>query len=164
MQTSRLDPITARDFWQVLGQRPLGVCVVAARDRNGPRGFLGLSAAHVCADPPTMLVSVNRTTSALETLLAANHFAVSVLPRGAEAIAEFFAGRGELKGGERFKSAEWTTIQTGAPVFKQAVGALDCIVTDVLQRGTVVVAFGLVVGFSLNLTGDPLVAFRGRYL
>ena len=69
--------IDARTFWRVLGQRATGMTIVTARDEAGPAGLMALSAAHVSADPATMLVSIDRKTAALATVLGARHFAVN---------------------------------------------------------------------------------------
>src|SRR5437764_12509324 len=104
--------IDSKAFWRVLGQRAIGSTVVTARSEDGPAGFLGLSASHICADPPLMLVSIDKRTTALATVLAARHFAVNFLPRDANAIADSFGGKGELKGAERFQIGAWTTLST----------------------------------------------------
>ena len=57
--------IDAKTFWRTLGERAIGATIVTAQGADGPAGFLGLSATHVCADPPSMLVSIDRKTSAL---------------------------------------------------------------------------------------------------
>src|SRR5438046_912151 len=110
--------IDAKLFWRALGQRAIGSTIVTARSEEGPAGFLGLSASHVSADPPVMLVSVDRRTSALATVLAARHFAVNFLPGDAGAIADSFGGKGELKGARRFEMGSWKTLTTGAPVLE----------------------------------------------
>src|SRR5579859_2799072 len=63
--------IDSRAFWRAIGNRATGSTVVTARAEAGPAGFLGLSATHLCADPPLMMVSIDRRTSALQTILAA---------------------------------------------------------------------------------------------
>ena len=74
---------------------PLTCCrrIVTARSAGGPAGLLGLSATHLCADPPTMLVSVDKRTSALATILEAGHFAINYLPSGQRALADIFGGK-----------------------------------------------------------------------
>jgi flavin reductase (DIM6/NTAB) family NADH-FMN oxidoreductase RutF len=103
--------IDPKAFWRAIGNRATGSTVVTAASDRGPAGFLGLSATHVCADPPLMLVSIDRRTSALETVLAARHFALNFLPRGANALADTFGGKGAQKGTARFEPGKWTRLQ-----------------------------------------------------
>ena len=73
--------IDARTFWQAIGHRAIGSTIVTAKSSSGPAGLLGLSATHVRAEPPTMLVTVDKRTSALQTILDAKHFAINYLPQ-----------------------------------------------------------------------------------
>ena len=84
-ETERPSPkvIDARTFWRTLGERAIGATIVTAQGADGPAGFLGLSATHVCADPPSMLVSIDRKTSALAAVLHGHHFAINYLGRDA---------------------------------------------------------------------------------
>src|SRR5690606_9880227 len=45
-------------FWKAVGVRAVGAAIVTAEAADGPRGFLALSATHLCASPPTMMVSI----------------------------------------------------------------------------------------------------------
>jgi flavin reductase (DIM6/NTAB) family NADH-FMN oxidoreductase RutF len=155
--------IDTKTFWGAIGSRAIGSTVVTAAAPDGPAGFLGLSAAHVCAEPPLVLVSIDRRTSALTTVLAAKHFALNFLPRSAAAVAETFGGKGALKGAERFESGRWQTLTTGAPVLCDALGALDCTLEETIERHHVVIALGRVVDLLENPGEDPLVHFRGGY-
>src|ERR1700744_2279901 len=85
--------IDAKAFWTALGQRATGMTVVTADSDDGPTGFLGLSAAHVTASPPTMLVSVDHKTTALAGIVSRRHFAVNFLPASGTRIADAFRGR-----------------------------------------------------------------------
>jgi flavin reductase (DIM6/NTAB) family NADH-FMN oxidoreductase RutF len=156
------DEIDARAFWMALGQRATGMTVVTTQSDDGPAGFLGLSAAHVTANPPTMLVSVDRTTSALAGILSRRHFAVNFLPSTAARVADAFGGKSGLAGAARFTDGEWCVLTTGAPVFRDALGAFDCIVDDVLQRGEVSIVIGKVVAVASRGDGEPLIFFRGK--
>jgi flavin reductase (DIM6/NTAB) family NADH-FMN oxidoreductase RutF len=154
--------IDAKAFWGIVGQRAIGVSIITARDPDGPAGFLGLSAAHVCADPPTMLVSIDKRTSALSAVLNAKHFAISYLPRHAENVAVTFSGKTAAKGADRFESGQWTTLTTGAPVFADAIGAVDCVLEETIERYGVIIAIGRVVNLARS-PGEPLIYFRGEY-
>jgi flavin reductase (DIM6/NTAB) family NADH-FMN oxidoreductase RutF len=156
--------VDAKTFWRALGQRPIGSTIVTARAAGGPAGFLGLSATHVSADPPLMLVSIDKRTSALPTVLAAGHFGLNFLPRDASALAETFAGKGALKGSARFEADAWTVLATGAPVLKRAIGAMDCSLTETIEREGICIVIGRVVDVLIGEDASPLVHFRGGYL
>lgn len=151
--------VDGKTFWRVLSQRVTGMTVVTGQSDLGPVGFLGLSAAHVTADPPTMVVSIDRKTSALAGILAKRCFAVNYLPATAKAIADVFGGKGDPS--ERFAQGEWGVLETGAPVLKSALGVFDCVVDQVVERGTVFIVIGKVVAAATG-DGEPLVFFRGR--
>ena len=119
--------IDAKTFWRALGERAIGATIVTARGADGPAGFLGLSATHVCADPPTMLVSIDRKTSALAAVLHGRHFAINYLGRDAQAVADAFGGKTAAKGADRFEPGRWGSLTSGAPVFNDALGVLDCV-------------------------------------
>jgi flavin reductase (DIM6/NTAB) family NADH-FMN oxidoreductase RutF len=156
--------IDTRAFWRAIGLRATGSTVVTARSDAGPAGFLGLSATHLTADPPLMLVSIDKRTSALATILAARHFALNFLPREAAAIADMFGGKGRQKGADRFEAGRWGTLTTGAPVLLDAVGAIDCRLEETIERHGVVMAIGRMVDVMERAGAEPLIHFRGGYL
>ena len=161
--TSASSLIDAKRFWQTLGQRAIGVTVVTATSKDGPAGFLALSAAHVSADPPTMLVSIDRRTSAIAAVLESRHFAVNILAREHEALSESFGGKSADKHARRFRPEDWTTLRTGAPILRAALGAFDCELEQIIERPGVIVALGRVVDAIAKGEGDPLIYFRGKY-
>jgi flavin reductase (DIM6/NTAB) family NADH-FMN oxidoreductase RutF len=156
--------IDAKAFWRALGQRAIGSTIVTARSADGPAGFLGLSASHISADPPLMLASIDKRTSALQTVLAARHFAVNFLPSDASEIADLFGGKGTLKGADRFNVGRWQTLTTGAPVLANALGAMDCTLEDTIERGGICIVIGRVVDVLVGSGGNPLIHFRGGYM
>ena len=139
------NPIDAKSFWQAIGQRAVGATIVTA-------------------DPPTMLVSIDHQTSALASVLEAKHFAINYLPQGAEDIVDLFSGKSALKGADRFEAGRWATLATGAPVYNDAVGVIDCALDEVIERHGVSIVLGRVVDFKADPDGAPLVYFRGGYL
>jgi len=163
--TQPADPIIdPQAFWRAVGSRATGSTVVTARSDEGPAGFLGLSATHVCAEPPLMLVSIDKRTAALQAILAARHFAINFLPREAVGIADMFGGKGPQKGAARFETGNWGTLHTGAPILLDAVGAIDCRLAETIERQGVIIAIGRVVGIFDGPGTAPLIHFRGSYL
>jgi flavin reductase (DIM6/NTAB) family NADH-FMN oxidoreductase RutF len=156
--------IDVKTFWRTLGQRAIGSTIVTARGEDGPAGFLGLSASHICADPPLMLVSIDKRTSALAAVLSARHFAVNFLPSDAAEIADMFGGKGALKGAARFETARWQTLTTGAPVLSSALGAMDCTLEETIERHGISIVIGRVVDVLIGSGRTPLIHFGGGYL
>ena len=154
--------IDAKTFWRSLSARATGVVVATARGPDGPAGFLALSATHVTADPPTMLVSIDKRTAALDAVLHGKHFALNFLAAGDRALAEMFGGRGEARGADRFAPERWGMLTSGAPVLNDAVGVIDCVLEETIERFGVIIAIGRVVDVVVR-EGEPLLFFRGTY-
>ena len=154
--------IDAKTFWRALGARATGVVVATARGADGPAGFLALSATHLTADPPTMLVAIDKRTSALAAVSHGKHFALNFLGRGDAALADVFGGKTEVRGAARFAPDRWGVLKTGAPVLNEAVGAIDCVLAETIERFSVIIAIGRVVAAATR-EGEPLVFFRGAY-
>lgn len=154
------DDIDMGKFWRTLGERPIGATLVTAQSPEGPTGFLGLSAAHVTANPPTMLVSIDKKTSALAGVLENGHFAVNYLPEGCAGMAGAFGGKGE----KVFANGDWDTLATGAPVYTEALGVFDCEVETVVEHGDISIIIGAVKGVRAKGEGAPLIFFRGKLL
>ncbi len=156
-------PIDAKTFWRALGMRAVGVTVVTAQGEDGPAGFLALSATHVTADPPSMLVSIDDRTNALKAVLDRRHFAINYLSGADQALADSFGGRGPLKGSDRFEAERWRTLATGAPILADAIGVIDCELAETFRFHNTTIAVGRVAGFTLSERTDALVYFGGRY-
>ena len=156
--------LDTKTFWTLLGMRAIGAAIVTAIGPEGPAGFLGLSATHVTANPPTMLVSVGHRTSALTAVTESGSFAINYLPKEREDLARLFGGQGDVKGADRFLPEEWTTLTTGSPVLTGAIGAIDCRVDDAIERHDVVIFLGNIVDWIHGGTKQPLVSFAGGYV
>jgi flavin reductase (DIM6/NTAB) family NADH-FMN oxidoreductase RutF len=156
-------PIDARTFWRMLGMRAVGVTVITAQGEDGPAGFLALSATHVTADPPSMLVSIDDRTAALKAVQHSGHFAINYLSAADQALADSFGGRGPLKGSDRFEPGRWRTLSTGAPILADAIGAIDCTLAEAFRYHATTIAVGRVAAFTLSERSDALVFFGGGY-
>ncbi len=155
--------LDARGFWKLIGHRATAVTVVTAAGEGGPAGFLALSATHLTASPPTMMVSIDAKTSALETIRAAKHFAINVLSERDRDLADMFGGKGDLKGAARFSTRPWFKLSTGAPVLESAVATIDCELDDLIERHGAVIAIGRIAAFQTGAGLKPLVFFGGSY-
>ncbi|WP_144109430.1 flavin reductase family protein [Paraburkholderia sp. BCC1886] len=100
-----------------------GVTAVTTTENRLPFGLIATSVCSLSADPPTLLVCVNRSASAHDVIARSGVFAVNLLSAEQKDVAQRFA---ELKGSERFDLMRWTTGKSGAPILIDSVVALDC--------------------------------------
>lgn len=155
--------IDGKTFWKALGCRAIGVAIVTAQGTEGPAGFLALSATHLSASPPMMMVSIGLTTSALGAVRQGNHFAINYVAKGSDALVKEFGGGGTLKGADRFVPGAWATLKSGAPTLVESVGVIDCRLDELIERHGAVIALGRVVAYSAS-TLEPMISFRGGYI
>jgi flavin reductase len=131
---------------------------------DGPGGRAGFTASAVCSvtdKPPTLLVCLNRSASVYQTFKHNRVLCVNTLSRGQEALSQRFGGKTPMD--ERFASAEWRVLETGAPALVGAVAAFDCEVTDIFESSTHDVMFCKVLSLEVDASRDGLVYFARRY-
>lgn len=139
-----------------------GVSVITAGIGDERTGLTVTSAISLSLDPPTMIVCVNRGASSWPVIQKHRHFCVNFLGSAHREVAERFAGRGGIKGPERYKGASWTTLVTQASVLAGAVAAVDCEVEEFIERHSHAIVIGTVKAVQVN-GGEPLVYGHGRY-
>lgn len=110
---------------------------------DGALGLAGCTASAVCAvtdEPPTLLVCINRASRNNAVMRENGRLCVNVLAAEQREVAMRFATK-DLSIEERFACAAWDRLETGAPVLRGAVSALDCEIASVTEVGTHTVFF-----------------------
>ncbi|MDO9418072.1 flavin reductase family protein [Pararhizobium sp.] len=156
--------IPADDLSLKLAMRSMsgGVSVITAGHGNERTGATVTSATALSVDPPTMIVNINRTSSSFPIIRAHGHFCVNILSAGQQHIADRFAGKGGIKGIERYHGAEWTTLASGAPALVDALAVVDCEVEEIIERHSHGIIIGRVVSIVTG-SGQSLVYNNGQY-
>src|SRR3569833_2079440 len=154
--------IDAKSFWKAIGCRTNNDTNNTTQNNEGPAGFLALSATHLTASPPMMMVSIGLATSALAAVRQGNHFAINYVPKGSEALVKEFGGGGQLKGADRFLPGAWGTLKSGAPTLGDSVGVIDCALDELIERHGTVIALGKVIAYSAS-DRPPMISFRGGF-
>lgn len=139
------------------------VAVIACGGRDMRAGLTATAVASLSDRPPTVLVCVNQTAGAHDVIVMANAFSVNLLAAGQQKIAECFAGKGGLKGEERFAGSVWDTLATGSPILVGALASLDCELVEQHTFTTHSIFIGHVVHGQFRADAEPLLYFRGDY-
>src|ERR1700737_1538566 len=107
---SPLQDATDRAFREAMGQLASGVCVVTFGSGGERTGLTATSVASLSADPPSLLVCVNRAASRHRSVQSHGEFVVNVLAADQREIADRFGGAAGLEGAARFLDGRWLEL------------------------------------------------------
>ncbi|MDQ2909067.1 MAG: flavin reductase family protein [Candidatus Eremiobacteraeota bacterium] len=139
---------------------PTGVTVVTTIYDDTPKGFTANAFASVSAEPPVILVCVNRQARSHPVISQAGKFCVNVLRLEQQPIAEGFALR--PREGDPFATLAYTTVKTGSPVLDGALAFFDCELLEGHTAGTHTIFIGSVLACG-GTSGAPLGYFDSAY-
>lgn len=120
---------------------PGAVTVVTTVHAGARSGLTVTAVCSVSAEPPQVLVCVNRSSSAQSVIAAAGRFGVSYLAHDQQSVADAFSSSLD----DRFSRAEWTELGSGVPILQDAAAAFDCVVVQMVEAGTHTIFIGAIV-------------------
>ncbi len=156
------DPDRAAGFREAMRHLAGGVAIITAGRDDGRAGMTATAVTALSAEPPTLLVCINRSASLRPALDRSGHFAVNLLGDRHQGLADRFAGRHGVAGHERFARGRWSTLATGAPVLADALAAFDCAIDEIIERRTHAIVIGRVEAVRVK-AAPALVYWRGGY-
>jgi flavin reductase (DIM6/NTAB) family NADH-FMN oxidoreductase RutF len=157
-------PVSSADFRGAMRHLTGGVSVITAGRGRDITGMTVTSVISLTVDPPTLLVSVNRDASSFPLIKRLGAFGVNILNADQLDIAERFAGKGGLKGADRFGGAEWITSESGVPLLVGALAALDCEVEEIVERHSHGIVIGRVRDIRASARSAALAYWHGQYV
>lgn len=122
------------------------VNIVTASDGNVQAGLTATAVTSLSAEPPRLLVCVNRDGMTYETISRGRTLGVNVLGTDHRDLAMQFAGMSNLAETDRFLGNEWITGKTGAPLLKTALASFDCEVENIMDVGSHGIVIGNILG------------------
>lgn len=157
-----MDTISPDDFRLGMRQLVASVCVITTAHEGHMAGLTATAVCSLSADPPRLLVSVNRRGRSFAMMQQSRVFCVNVLSSTQQSVSASFAGaQGDT--GERFADCPWETLATGAPVLCDAVASFDCRIASILDVGTHAVIIGDIVGSRVAPERAALLYGDGAY-
>jgi flavin reductase (DIM6/NTAB) family NADH-FMN oxidoreductase RutF len=152
-------PASTDDFRAAMRRFATGVAIVTTVYDERIHGFTANAFASVSADPPTVLICVNRSARAHPLISSSQRFCVNVLALDQRALAERFAG-GEPR--SRFDGVGYHIGASGSPILSGTLAHLDCTVTEELTASTHTIFLGAVLDVGWR-DGEPLGYFNRGY-
>ena len=157
-------PVSSADFRGAMRHLTGGVSVITAGRGKDVTGMTVTSVTSLSLEPPTLVVSINRDASSFPLIRRHGAFGVNILNADQLDVAERFAGKGGLKGADRFAGADWVTATTGVPLLAGALAALDCEVEEIIERHSHGIVIGRVRDVRASSRHAALAYWHGQYV
>lgn len=157
------DPATEGQMRAARRRWTSGVAVALTRQGDGHRGATVSSFAIVSLDPAMIAVCFHQEGQMAPVVQAGRSFAISVLDRRHEPVADRFAGRGPVPD-PTLAGIPHEITPSGNAVLDGSLAWFDCRVRDALNAGDHLLIVANVERIGLGVdSDDPLLYYEGRY-
>lgn len=149
------------DYRNAMAQLAGAVNIVTT---DGPEGRAGFAATAVCSvsdNPPTLLVCLNRNSSAYRYVAGNGVVCINTLAADQEQLSSLFGGKTPID--QRFAAGEWSTLETGAPLLAGALCSFDCRIRTIHDGGTHDILICDVMDTVIGEGEEALVYFKRAY-
>ncbi|NIS80406.1 MAG: flavin reductase [Anaerolineales bacterium] len=149
-------------FRKIMRRWSTGVTIVTSTDGTSAHGMTVNSFTSVSLEPPLVLVSLERDTRTRQIVLDNGRFAVSILDKNQQVLAERFAGRIPDEGDRGM----WLEKQTGLskiPVPPNYLATMECEVLYTHEAGTHTLFVAKVMWGEVSEVGRPLLYYNQEY-
>ena len=140
-----------------------GVCVITAGRAPNRTGYTGTAVFSLSVDPERVIVSVGRGSSSYPAIRDGGAFGLNVLRGDQQSIADRFAGRGGVKGEERYSGAEWFISPAGVSLLVDALATVECRVEEIIERHSHAIIVAEPLTIQTREAADALIYWRSRY-
>ncbi|WP_244046229.1 flavin reductase family protein [Methylobacterium sp. J-030] len=134
------------------------VCVITSRHSGEANGMTATAVSSVAADPPTVLVAVNRDNRSHALIRDGACFALNILCSDQHELALQFATRAL----QPFATVAFSEGVTGCPLIDGCGTVLECALTSSFDVATHTIFIGRVVA-SRGSGGSPLLYWDGQF-
>jgi len=138
------------------------VSVITTDGAAGKFGFTATAVTSVTAEPPTLLVCMNRNSYANEHFKKNGVLCVNVLAGSHQQLSGDFANP-KLTSDERFASHAWSRLSSGAPALDEALVNFDCRIDEMHEVGSHTVFYCQILDARQSGSEEALVYFNRAY-
>jgi flavin reductase (DIM6/NTAB) family NADH-FMN oxidoreductase RutF len=121
------------------------------------------SLTSLSADPPRLLVSINRQASSFGLIERHRLFGVNILGSDQQALADRFSNA-KLKGRQRFEGAAWSVGPSGVPLLTESLATVECQAEEILERYSHGIIVGRPLSMELSHRLSGLMYWNGQYV
>lgn len=139
------------------------VTVITSATKEGRRGMTATAVCSLAADPPSLVVSINRTARTFESIINSRKLCVNLLAENQQEIANVFAssrGNSEAK----FElCGSWCSSKSDQPMLNDSVANFVCDVDRWMVTKTHCVVIAKISEMRLREDLKPLLYFARNY-
>jgi flavin reductase len=151
------------DFREAMSRLGAAVNIVTTAGPGGRHGMVASAVCSVSDTPPTVLVCVNRSARANGILKANGVLCVNVLASEHHPVSAAFADS-SVPIEDRFAgSGKWTSLASEAPVYDDALVAMDCQISRTIEIASHTLFICEVVSIQFGTPRAGLVYFGRSY-
>lgn len=134
--TDAAETVDAATFRSAMRHLAGAVCVITTGEPGARSGLTATAVCSISADPPRVLICVNRNARTHESIFRNRRVGINALRRSHVWLARRFAGMVPGTDGEaRFAEGRWAMV-AGAPLLDDACMALACRVVEAIPAST----------------------------
>jgi flavin reductase (DIM6/NTAB) family NADH-FMN oxidoreductase RutF len=123
-------------FTNAMRRAVSGVSIVTTSGDFGRYGLTVSSMTSVSAEPPMLLVCVNKSSIAHDAIAGNRRFAINVLSARQQSLAASFAGSNRHGPAYDFSSGEWAVSSSGLPQLVNPAAVFECDLDSAVTAGT----------------------------
>jgi flavin reductase (DIM6/NTAB) family NADH-FMN oxidoreductase RutF len=140
-----------------------GVSIITAGQDDDIAGMTVTSLTPLGANPPRLLVSINRQAPSFELIERYRLFGISILNADQQQLADRFSNT-RLKGKQRFEGTTWSRGSSGVPLLGGSLAAAECQVEEIIERHSHGIIVGRLLSMELSHRLSGLVYWNGQYV
>lgn len=150
--------VDAPDFKQLMRAVASSVAVITTWHDGKPHGMTATAFSSVSADPPTVLIVLNKGTRTHPLITQSRRFVVNILQKEQIDLGVRFSGKLD----DQFAGLGYRPGRTGSPILNDVVSYFECETLSEVDVGTHTIFVGRVVaGEAKGLS--PLLYHGGQY-
>lgn len=150
--------IDADLFRSLMRRIASSVAVITTAHDGHLHGMTATAVTSVSAEPPRLLIVVNRSTRSHPLITASRIFVVNILADSQRSLGEHFARKGD----NQFEGIAFDLGPSGSPIIRDAAAHLECTLVSETDMGTHTIFVGQVVGGGVS-GSNPLLYHDGAY-
>ena len=155
-------PVSREEFVAIMSAFPTGVAIVTTLDEQGvPKGLTTNAVCSVSADPPMLLICVDKTSRTLAALRHARRFVVNFMSDNGAEVCALFASKAD----DKFAQVMWEPGLGGVPLLTaDALAIAECRTDEEIEAGDHLILLGVLeAGRPPDPERAPILYYRHAY-